>query len=1047
MRNYYLLLGLFLGLIPASLRAQWEKIPTPYYYSAATQLQAFEGQLFCHTSEGVYRSKNGGQHWELMIQGLCCNGYLHFLNINPVTKSFYFINEEDGQIQISQDRGNTWQTYGQMPVLTPFFERNRGLFFYGDKVYAYQQNYLAIRDNAGALNGWRPLLNLAITPDSIGIIYNVIQNNTHLWVESNFGVFHSSNLGQSWAKPLGNIFRRLVSKGDTLLAYTPGNDTLPPLLSVNNGGSWQPTQAPAGLNRVMSTGGKFYAMAIDTASSYSLFVTTDGRNWSPFSENMFVNSVLEVGKDLFLTIWDYGAPGNLVKTSDGGATFQFSNYGLPRNNQAVPTARFADQYLHLSDGYGISDNEGDSWYLNWKGYALGPVNLFRAGNKYWGWDTDVSQGLAVMQTCPANGRFEWTPSTDLLLDRITSVGAQVYGVVNYTELYKAAADGKSWSKVGTVPASNYLLGIRNKLYSTDSSKIVFSEDEGQSWQTALDFGSLLNINVSRFYRIGDTLVFSYIVNRRIYYLKDDGVSLDTIPVPYEPASNVFRLRVFGRTMALHLGNDENVYLSNNQGQSWIKVPMPAGVTVSSAINTLTANSRVLIVPANNGYLWRLRYDGLRNLRGRVYYDTNVNGQQDAGERGIPDRLIRASNSGFTIPSDANGNFSIALQSAADTLRIPDFSPAFLLNPNRIVVNASDTAFIRWAIQPKRQVADGQVQLVVPAPFRAGFGAPIALTVINQGTLDIAPQLRLRLDPLLSYEASDLPLLQQTGDSLVWQLPTIKPFERFAVHLTLKTAIALPNTPVALALKAVVAQEQTPADNEVAYKGLTVASYDPNDKTVSPQVLPPFETGRKELTYTIRFQNLGNIATDFVTILDTLPDKIDPAQLRILGSSHPMRWRLLQGRVLEFTFNPLRLPPAVQDEPGSHGFVQFTAVVRPGLKAGESIRNKAYIYFDFNPAIITNTAVTDAKTVSVRHPAAVLRALSCFPNPAHTRVTLRCDAVEAGLLQVFDAAGRSCCSAPVAGSEYLLSVDKWAPGIYQVYWQAGETLYAGQLIVE
>lgn len=1047
MRNYYLLLGLFMVLLPASLRAQWEKIPTPYYYSAATQLQAFEGQLFCHTSDGVYRSKNGGQSWELMIQGLCCNGYFHFLNINPATKFFYFINEEDGQIQISQDKGNTWQPYGQMPVLTPFFERNRGLFFYGDKVYAYQQNYLAIRDNAGALNGWRPLLNLAVTPDSIGIIYNVIQNNTHLWVESNFGVFHSSNLGQSWAKPLGNILRRLVSKGDTLLAYTPGNDTLPPLLSVNNGGSWQSTQVPAGTNLVMSTGGRFYAVALDTASPYSLFVTTDGRNWSPFAENMYVNSVLKTGKDLFLTLPDYGAYGNLVKTSDGGATFQFSNNGLPRSSQAVPTVRFADQYLHLSDGFGISDNEGDSWYLNWKGYALGPTNLFRVGNTYWGWGTIVSPDLVALQTCPANGRFEWTSSTGLPLRRITSVGTQVYGVLNQTELYKAAASGKAWNKVGTVPKSDYMLGVRNRLYTVDSSKIVFSEDEGQSWQTAVDFGSLLNISVSRFFRIGDTLLFSHVGSRKIYYLKNDGVTLDTIPVPYEPIASVFRLRVFDRTMVLHLGNDEKPYISNNRGQSWVKLPMPAGISVGDAINTLTANPRVLIVPANSSLLWRLRYDGLRNLRGRVYYDANTNGQQDAGEPGLPNRLIRASNSGLTAQTDANGNFNIALTSATDTLRIPDVSSAFLLNPNRIVAGASDTAFVRWAIQPKRLLADAQAQLVVPAPFRAGFGAPAALTVLNQGTLDIAPRLRLRLDPLIAFESADWPLLQQTGDSLVWQLPAIKPFEQFTIRLTLKTAVTPPNTMVELALKAIVNQEHTPPDNEVVYKGLTVASYDPNDKTVSPQVLPPFETGRKELTYTIRFQNLGNIATDFVTILDTLPDKIDPAQIRILGSSHPMRWRLLQGRVLEFTFNPLRLPPAVQDEPGSHGFVQFSAVVRPGLKAGEAIRNKAYIYFDFNPAIVTNTAVTDAKTVSVRHPAAALRILSCFPNPAHTRVTLRCDAAEAGFLRVYDAGGRSCFSAPVAGSEYILSVDNWIPGVYQVYWQAGETLYAGQLVVE
>lgn len=1046
--QHYVLGGLLLllALMPNLLWGQWEKIPAGYF-SYTAQLQAFEGQLFCHTPDGVYRSKNNGQSWDIMIRGLCCNGFLHFLNIDPVTKYFYFVNEEDGQIQVSQDGGSTWQLYGQMPVNTPFFERHRGLFFYNDKVYVFQQNYLAIRDNAGPLNGWRPLLTLPIEPNTSGFIYNVIQNNTHLWVETNLGVYHSPNLGQTWTKPLGDVYRLLASKGDTLLAYTIGANNVAPLLSTDNGASWQQTQVPSDLNRISATNGKFYAVVSDASSSFALFSSKDGKNWTKVTENMYANSVLEVGKDLFLTISDYGIlRGNLIKSSDGGATFEFSNNGLPRNGQVQPSARFIDQYLHLSDGLGVYEDDGNVWRKEWHGYSQAPTNLFRAGNTYWGHYSNIHEP-AVPQLCPANGRFEWNFAVPVAVKCMTAIGGQVYGVINQTELHKVSADGQTWTKVGTVPQSDYLLGWRDRLYSTDGNKMVYSTDEGQTWQTAFDFGAPLNINASRFFRSGDTLLFSHVNKRGLYYLKSDGTSFDSIPVPYETGATLFRFRVFNNTWALYIGNGENLYLSNDRGQNWVKLPMPTGIVTNIVLDVLTANEHTLIVPTSGGYLWRLRYDGLRNLRGRVYYDANANGVQDAGEVGIPDRLIQASNSGLTAQTDANGNFSITLASAVDTLRIPDASSTFLLNPAKVVANTADTAFIRWAFQPKRQVADAKVQLIVPAPFRAGFVSPVALTVLNQGTLDVAPRLRLRLDPLLAYESSDFPLLQQTGDSVVWQLPAIKPFERFTVRLNLKAAVTPPNTPVELALKAAVPQEHTPADNEARYQGATVASYDPNDKAVAPQVLPPFEVGKKELTYTIRFQNLGNIATDFVTVLDTLPTKIDPAQVRILGSSHPMRWRLLSGRVLEFKFNPLHLPPAAQDEPGSHGFVQFAAGVRPGLKEGEAIRNKAYIYFDFNPAIITNTAVTESKTVSVRHPSLGIQALSCFPNPARAQVTLRCDATAPGQINVFDALGKQIFSTPVAGNEYVLSVETWAAGVYWVYWQVGEVWYGGGVVVE
>lgn len=1045
--QHCLFCGLLLlsALMPKVLWAQWEKIPTGYF-SYTAQLQSFEGQLFCHTPDGVYRSKNNGQSWEPMVRGLCCNGFLHFLNIDPATKYFYFVNEEDGQIQVSQDGGNTWQVYGQMPVNTPFFERHRGLFFYNDKVYVFQQNYLAIRDNAGPLNGWRPLLTLPVDPNTSGFIYNVIRHETHLWVESNLGVYHSSNLGQTWTKPLGDVYRQLASHGDTLLACAPGNNTVPPLLSTNNGTTWQQTQVPSDVNRISATGGKFYLTATDVASSFALFSSKDAQNWTKVAQNLYANSVLEVGKDLFLTISDYGIlRGNLVKSSDGGATFAFSNDGLPRNGQVLPSARFIDGYLHLSDGLGFYEEDGNLQYKGWRGYSQAPINLFRAGNMYWGHYSNIHEP-SVPQTCPANGRFEWENAASIAVKCMTSVGAQVYGVANQTALHKASADGKTWTQVGTVPQSDYLLGWRDRLYTTDGNKMVYSTDEGQSWQTAFDFGAPLNINVARFFRMGDTLFFSHVNKRGIYYIKDDGISFDTVAIPYETGATLLRFRIFNNTMALYIGNGENLYVSNDRGQTWLKLPAPPATVVNIVLDVLTANANTLIIPTASGYLWRLRYDGLRNLRGRVYYDANVNGVQDAGEVGIPDRLIQASNSGFTAQTDATGNFSVTLLAGVDTLRIPDASSAFLLNPAKVVANTADTAFIRWAFQPKRQVADAKVQLIVPIPFRAGFISPVALTVLNQGTLDVAPRLRLRLDPLLSYESSDFPLLQQTGDSVVWQLPTLKPFERFTVRLNLKASVTPPNTPVELALKAIVPQEHTPADNEALYKGATVASYDPNDKAVSPQVLPPFEMGKKELTYTIRFQNLGNIATDFVTVLDTLPIKIDPAQIRILGSSHPMRWRLLSGRVLEFKFNPLHLPPAAQDEPGSHGFVQFTAGVRPGLKEGEAIRNKAYIYFDFNPAIITNTAVTESKTVSVRPPSLGVQALSCFPNPARTQITLRCAATAPGQINVFDALGKQYFSAPVAGSEYTLSVETWASGVYQVYWQVGAVVYGGSLVV-
>ena len=46
-----------------------------------------------------------------------------------------------------------------------------------------------------------------------------------------------------------------------------------------------------------------------------------------------------------------------------------------------------------------------------------------------------------------------------------------------------------------------------------------------------------------------------------------------------------------------------------------------------------------------------------------------------------------------------------------------------------------------------------------------------------------------------------------------------------------------------------------------------------------------------------------------------------------------------------------------DEPGSHGFFEYEIRPKNTLVLGDEIKSKAYIYFDYNPAIITNLPVT------------------------------------------------------------------------------------------
>ncbi|MCB0781241.1 MAG: hypothetical protein KDC03_17235, partial [Flavobacteriales bacterium] len=58
--------------------------------------------------------------------------------------------------------------------------------------------------------------------------------------------------------------------------------------------------------------------------------------------------------------------------------------------------------------------------------------------------------------------------------------------------------------------------------------------------------------------------------------------------------------------------------------------------------------------------------------------------------------------------------------------------------------------------------------------------------------------------------------------------------------------------------------------------------------------------------------------------------------------------------LSFLFERINLPDSASDPSGSQGFVTFLVDHLPGIAEGAEVTNTASIYFDANPAIVTNT---------------------------------------------------------------------------------------------
>ena len=72
-----------------------------------------------------------------------------------------------------------------------------------------------------------------------------------------------------------------------------------------------------------------------------------------------------------------------------------------------------------------------------------------------------------------------------------------------------------------------------------------------------------------------------------------------------------------------------------------------------------------------------------------------------------------------------------------------------------------------------------------------------------------------------------------------------------------------------------------------------------------------------------------------------------------------------------------------NEPESHGFIRYSISPKLGLADGTTATNTSYIFFDYNPAIVTNTTInTFVTNIPVSKPILEVLKTLVFPNPSN-----------------------------------------------------------------
>lgn len=386
--------------------------------------------------------------------------------------------------------------------------------------------------------------------------------------------------------------------------------------------------------------------------------------------------------------------------------------------------------------------------------------------------------------------------------------------------------------------------------------------------------------------------------------------------------------------------------------------------------------------------------------GYVYRDGNKNCTHDSADAPLPNvRIDFNSTPAMSAYTNANGYYSIYLRKGSYTItqNLSSYSSSFPLSQlcpsGSITVNAStpgtycnNNFFDTTSTCPDLSVAIGRSSNITP-----GYPSWKWIKYKNNGATAISGVvLKYRFLSGLSVLSTTSPTYSVSGNVLTWNIGTVpaySSFVKYAKFYTPTSGISVGTTVIDSVWIEPISGDCRPSNNIATYRDTCKSSWDPNDKSTAQERY--MDTSVKTLDYHIRFQNTGTAPAHNVVITDDMDPNLDLTTLKFNGASHPMTFALEDNRRLTFEFADIMLPDSGTDYEASQGFINFSIDRKASTPIGVDIKNTAYIYFDFNDAVITNTTINTLYLKSSSSVQTVINDINVtlFPNPVKESATL------------------------------------------------------------
>jgi uncharacterized repeat protein (TIGR01451 family) len=432
-----------------------------------------------------------------------------------------------------------------------------------------------------------------------------------------------------------------------------------------------------------------------------------------------------------------------------------------------------------------------------------------------------------------------------------------------------------------------------------------------------------------------------------------------------------------------------------------------------------------IIDGSEAELSNIKYELWSNgtLIQQAYSLSNSYYSFDADAYGNYEIRIDTTNLPFTVLCPINGAYYDTITPTDSLFYSNDFSLGCKTGFDVGALSVSSNSVFRPANIGEVKINSGDVTSIYGAHCAAGVSGTVVVT-INGPASYVGPA------------AGALAPTTVSGNTITWNVAdfgTTNALMDFNIIVQTDT-LAQAGQQVCFTVHITpTSGDNNPANNTFDYCFTVTNSFDPNEKEVYPAA--NIDTAQEWLTYTVHFQNTGNAEAQHIYVMDTLDANIDEATFQLLAYSHEPNVQINE-KIVRFNFPNINLPDSTTDELNSHGYVQYKVKLKPNLPIGTQISNTAYIYFDFNSPVVTNTvtntvAVDTSVTIGIHNIAKDNSfAVTVYPNPANQQLTIATTA-EGSAIGIYNTQGQSVNSYVMHGTAQTFNIGTLPSGIYYV----------------